>query len=842
MFDSLFAAPARGRVRVALPVPIDSLFDYAIAADLDGSAEVGCRVQVPFSGRSLVGVIVEVLDEVLGEDAATADSPAELARVEKILDPQPVLDGEMIRILGEAAKDVLCPLGLALATALPPGSEPKIVKHTVLTDRGRQALETRATNPAARTVLEMLAERSLAPASLSRRFPQQAALIAMLERDGLIARSQVEARPSATLRSERVVALAPGIDLEAVCSGPLLRARKQAELLRRIAAAGSVATAVLRLENKNDINRVRTLIERGYLVASERAAPRDVLGPPVPRDRPLDLSDEQEAAYACIAAEMRAGGSRRFLLHGVTGSGKTEVYLRAVACALEAGRQALLLVPEITLTHQLVARLRARFGDQLAVLHSGLSPSEKLEQWQRLAAGDTPIAVGARSALFAPLSDLGIIILDEEHDSAYKNDEGFRYRAHELARRRAEAAGCPVVLGSATPSLETRYAADQGSIERLVLASRILGRPLPSVEIIDMVREREVATKGRRSNLTASLRRAIADTLEARAQTILFLNRRGFSTQIYCFECGHAESCQHCEVSLVYHAAENSLRCHYCDFHKRPPEKCGGCGQSETSLLGVGTERLEEEVRSLFPGARIARLDRDTAQRRGHTADVLQALHDREVDILIGTQMVAKGHDFPGVRLVGVVAADMGLHMPDFRAAERSFQLLTQVAGRAGRASDSGRVILQTYVPDHYAIQPVRRHDYEAFYATELEHRRGLSYPPFGRISQLIVSSPDRAEALRCAEQMAGMIRPVLQREAGSEAPTRIQAGAPRFEVLGPAPSPLAKLRGNHRFQVLVKGSDEARVREASEQLRLALDRLPRNVRASLDVDPVSML
>lgn len=839
MFDSLFAAPVRSRVRVALPVPIDSLFDYVIGDDLSEDVQVGCRVQVPFSGRSLVGVVVEVLDL----HAPPTDAvPGEVSRVEKILDTRPALDPEMIRILGEAAHDVLCPLGVALATALPPGSEPRIVKHFRLTDRGRAAQEHGVVQPDARPVLDALAEQSLTPTTLARRFPRSDRQIVLLERDGLIARRDVEARANATLRSERMVALAAGVDLEAVCDGPLARAPRQAALLRRIAADGPIATPALRAENKNNINLVRMLNERGYLVASERLAPRDVLGPPVARDRPLDLTDEQDAAFARIAREIDAHNPQRFLLHGVTGSGKTEVYLRAVARALEAGRQALLLVPEITLTHQLVARLRARFGDQLAVLHSGLSPSERLEQWQRLREGDTPIAVGARSALFAPLSNLGIIIIDEEHDGAYKNDEGFRYRAHDLVRRRAESAGCPVVLGSATPSLEMRYAAERGEIERLVLASRILGRPLPKVEVVDMARQDEIALKGKRSNLTGPLRRAIQETLDAKAQTILFLNRRGFSTQIYCFECGHAERCQHCEVSLVYHAGENILRCHYCDFRKPPPEKCDGCGQSETSLLGMGTERLEEEVRSLFPKARIARLDRDVAQRKGYTASVLQALHDREVDILIGTQMVAKGHDFPGVRLVGVVAADMGLHMPDFRAAERSFQLLTQVAGRAGRASDSGRVILQTYVPDHYAIKPVSQHDYETFYATEIEHRRGLSYPPFGRISQLVVSSRDEAEALRCAEAMAQMVRPPVQTDEERDDSARIESEAPAFEVLGPAPAPLARLRGRYRFQVLVKGSDAARVRTASEVIREALVGLPRSVRGSLDVDPVNML
>ena len=359
-----------------------------------------------------------------------------------------------------------------------------------------------------------------------------------------------------------------------------------------------------------------------------------------------------------------------------------------------------MLVPEITLTHQILARLRGRFGDVLAVLHSGLSPGERLEQWQRLRDGATPIAVGARSALFAPLEKLGVIVIDEEHDSAYKNEEGFRYHARELAGRRAAAAACPLVLGSATPSLESRFAADRGTLRRLVLARRIGDRPLPAVEIVDLVRERELAPRGRRIVLSARARaRACARRSPPAGRASCCLNRRGFSTQVLCFACGAAERCQHCDIALVYHATPQRLRCHYCDFSIAPPERCSQCGAPDTALLGTGTERLEEELRMRLPDARIARLDRDTAAQRGYSERVLRELRERRLDVLLGTQMVAKGHDFPGVQLVGVVLADVGLHLPDFRAAERTFQLLTQVAGRAGRDRAPGRVIVQTYAP-----------------------------------------------------------------------------------------------------------------------------------------------
>jgi primosomal protein N' (replication factor Y) len=537
------------------------------------------------------------------------------------------------------------------------------------------------------------------------------------------------------------------------------------------------------------------------------------------------LTPHQAAALEPIVAAVQERRFESFLLHGVTGSGKTEVYLRAVSAALRAGRQALVLVPEITLTHQIVARLRGRFGDAVAVLHSSLRPRERLEQWRRLHSGSTPIAVGTRSALFAPLEKLGLIVIDEEHDDAYKNEEGFRYHARRLAARLSAAAHCPLVLGSATPSLETRFAADRDRIRRLVLPDRVEARPMPAVSIVDLARARQLAARGERVILSRELRRAMADTLAEGGQTILFLNRRGFSTQILCFDCGFAERCPHCDIALVYHAPEQRLRCHYCDHAKVLPEICSQCGAPDSALLGLGTQRVEEEARIHFPDARIVRLDRDTARRRGFVEEVLSGVRRGQIDVLVGTQIVAKGHDYPGVRLVGVVMADIGLHLPDFRATERTFQLLTQVAGRAGRDSAPGRVIVQTFVPDHYAIRPVVDHDFEGFYRQELGHRRDLGYPPFGRLVRALISATEEAQTRAAADQLAHALEP-----------------ASGFEVLGPAPAPLARLRGRHRFQLLVKGADEASMRRAAEILVAATRRLPHGVQAIVDTNPVNML
>ncbi|MEM7409035.1 MAG: primosomal protein N' [Myxococcota bacterium] len=809
MPEDLFAA---SRVaRVALPVPVDELFEYTIPATIAAKIEPGMRVRVRFGGRALVGVVVE--------RASAPHFEGRLRPIEAVVDSAPVLSPALLTVLRDTADDVLCPIGIALATALPAGSAPVIRKGYALTPRGRHAAESGAARGAVRAILEALARAPRTAAQLrAQGGAQTVPTLDALSRDGWVRSQEIERGPTARVARERIAAITPGADLAAM-RAQLGRAPRQLETLERLAEESPLPTRTL------PAAPLRALVERGFVVTDERDTPRDVLGTPLEDAAQVELTADQARALQPIEAAIRDRAPTSFLLHGVTGSGKTEVYLRAVATALETGRQALVLVPEITLTHQILARLRSRFGDRLAVLHSGLRPGERVEQWQRLRGGDTPIAVGARSALFAPLERLGVIVLDEEHDGAYKNDEGFRYHARELAQRRAAAAGCPVILGSATPALETRYAAERGEIQRLVLAHRIGGRPLPSVELVDLADEKAQAPRGRKVILSRRLRAALNETLAQGGQSILFLNRRGFSTRIFCFDCGHAERCEDCDVALVYHASEGALRCHYCDHQRPPPERCGGCGTPDTALLGLGTERLEEEVRTLFPHARIARLDRDIAQRRGATERILHDLRAEAIDVLIGTQMVAKGHDFPGVRLVGVVAADVGLHLPDFRAAERTFQLLTQVAGRAGRDRAPGRVILQTFVPNHYAVAPVREHDYEKFYAQELAHRTSLGFPPVGRLAHVLLHGESLVDTTAQAQQLS----------------ERLRREVPGCDVLGPAPAPLPRLRGRYRWQILLKGED-AEVRAAALLARDASTRLKDGIQAAVDVRPWSML
>ena len=469
------------------------------------------------------------------------------------------------------------------------------------------------------------------------------------------------------------------------------------------------------------------------------------------------------------------------------------------------------------------------------MLHSGLSAGERFDQWRRIREGAHPIAIGARSAIFAPFEELGLIVIDEEHDGAYKSEEGFRFHARDIAQLRADAQNCPLVLGGATPDVSTAYRADRGEFERLLLPERVASRPLPSVDVVDMSRERR--RQGRPALLSGALRTGLRETLAAGQQSILFVNRRGFASWVYCFSCGHALHCKHCDIALVYHSTDGplradqpeqgELRCHYCGYTEEPSDRCPNCLSTEGGLLGFGTERVEEEVCTLFPDARVGRLDRDTSQRKGAQREILRAFHAGETEILVGTQMVAKGHDVPGVTLVGVIAADLGLHFPDFRASERTFQLLTQVAGRAGRGEDPGRVIVQTFLPQHYAIELARNHDYESFHREELERRRPHGYPPFRSLWLFGLSGLDARAVEAAATDLA---------QRAATAP-----GAESIEILGPAPAPLARIRDRFRWHVILLGPSRSLRRVSSALLELNRKRY-KGVDLRVVPSPVQML
>jgi len=619
-------------------------------------------------------------------------------------------------------------------------------------------------------------------------------------------------------------------DLESVLKS-LHRAPKQAALLRKaiinpgltrkeLAAAAGVSTSL-----------VDALVEKGMLVVSLENLPR----------RPgraaqtsvemngLILNTGQKAALEQVAKAIRTGLFNVFLLHGITGSGKTEVYLRAISIALEAGRQAVVLVPEISLTPQMVELFRERFGGQVAVLHSALSGGERYDEWRRIKEGEAPVVLGTRSAVFAPLSRPGLFVIDEEHESSYKQDDHLRYHAREVALKRAQLTGAVVLLGSATPSLESQLKASKGGPYQLLrLTDRIDGRPLPPVRVVDMRKEIKDGNSGIFSRVLIA---AVNRRLERGEQVLLFLNRRGYATFIICRECGLVLKCPRCDISLICHR-DGRLRCHYCNHSARLPDLCPGCGSQNIRYFGAGTQKVEEEARQFFPEARILRMDSDSTARKGSHAKIINAFRDRQVDILIGTQMIAKGLDFPGVTLVGVVNADTTLHMPDFRAAERTFQLLTQVAGRAGRGDLPGEVLIQTYNPDHYSITAAAAHDCDRFYLSEMPVRRSLRYPPFSHLARLLFTHEDEEEVKKGAEQAKEMMKDLL---TGS---------AKDISILGPAPAPLSKIKDRYRWQLVIKASRRDLLRDLIRESLSALERGPSSLKPAVNVDinPQGML
>lgn len=571
---------------------------------------------------------------------------------------------------------------------------------------------------------------------------------------------------------------------------------------------------------------VSALAGKGYVSAEDReVAENPFFETPVPRkDGPTPNPDQVEA-IAAMQAKLDGGGG--FLLHGVTGSGKTEVYLRLIAAARERGQGALVLVPEIALTPQLVHRFRERFGDAIAVMHSEITDRGRDDAFRGLRSGRLHMAIGARSALFAPVRNLGVIVVDEEHDGSFKQEEGFRYHARDMALLRAHRAGAVCVLGSATPSLESVYLSENSKLTRLSLASRATSQSLPRVELVDLQKYRK-GPSGHRL-LSAPLHRALEACLEAGGQAILFLNRRGFAPSLRCEPCGEVQECPACSVGLTFHRGAGVLRCHYCDFIRRAGTGCLKCGESPLVELGTGTEQIESLLKDVFPVARVARLDRDTASGRGVEA-VLTKLRRKEVDILVGTQMVTKGHDLPGVTLVGVIVADQSLAFPDFRAPERTFQLLSQVAGRAGRGELPGRVLLQTYQVEQPVLRWAQHHDFDAFCRAEMVERVKHGFPPFARMMAVRIDAADETRAKEVATQLAAFARnhPASQGD--------------RVQVLGPAPAPIAKLRARYRYRFLLRGSDRIALRAVSAALVDRIDAGISPARASLDVDPVNML
>jgi primosomal protein N' (replication factor Y) (superfamily II helicase) len=839
---------------VALPVPLDRTFTYAVR---DGQApRRGARVIAPFRNEKLIGVVTAVTEQ------ASADF--EVRSLETVLDQEPLLSEQLLELAEWIAHYYLAPLGEVLRAMLPLMAEVRRTVYYRITDLGRDVLAdaldgkgkrlTGLPHPSRagrrnggnralsaeeqdldRRVLDRLASGEPVKVSTLRTATSATLpVLAALVRKKWIARETLAAERDAR-RMERFAVLL-GDRADAVD-----RALTQAQekILGELAASGGeMPLAELRRRNLSS-STLQTLVRRGRVRIEERAAAFH-LGGLAPATATFQLNAAQDGALTTLTAAL--GAFRPFLLRGITGSGKTAVYLAAMQRALDRGFSSILLVPEIGLTPQTAGLLDQAFGSRVALLHSALTPEERSEQWRRIRRGEAPIVVGTRSAIFAPAPNLGLILVDEEHDQSYKQEETPRYNARDVAVMRAKLAGAVVVLGSATPSLESWQNAAQGKYARIELRERVMNRPLPEVELVDMRREfRETQHEQLFSRSLIDQTKAALDRGE---QALILLNRRGYSFAVICRACGEKLECRNCAIALTHHksaiAGEDAdaelaragqrLECHYCGFKRTVPARCPRCDSEHLYYLGAGSQQGEERLAEIFPGARIGRMDRDTVRGRHDLENLLARLHAGEINLLVGTQMIAKGHDIHGITLVGVVGCDHALALPDFRAAERVFQLIAQVSGRAGRGELPGRVVVQTYYPDHYAILAAVEHNYAAFAERELKYRRWMHYPPFGALANVLVQSPKLEEAAAWAATLGKSF-------------VYDQTAPEGVRVLGPCTAPIARIKGVYRFHLILKSASRRALNTALRRMLAHAEEagVPRRSLV-VDVDPLRLM
>jgi primosomal protein N' (replication factor Y) len=800
---------------VALPVPLDRTFTYSVCEDEKVSR--GARVIVPFRNEKLVGVVTT--------SAVAAPTEFQAKPLEAVLDQEPLLNEHLFALAEWIAGYYLAPIGEVLRSMLPLMAEVRRTVYYRITNLGRDILAgshdgdsftlrpKRSTRKISvfistaepsmeRRVLERLSSgESVKVSTLRTATAASLPILSSMLRKKWIAR-ETSATERDARRTERFAVLNPDTRL------PALTKLQQAVLAELAANRGELPLGELR-RRALPYSTLQTLVRRELVRIEERAAAFHLGGIEAP-SAPLALNESQLDALATIVS--RPGEFHTFVLHGVTGSGKTAVYLQAMQRALDRGQSAILLVPEIGLTPQMAGLLDAAFGSRVALLHSALTPEERTEQWRRIHHGEAPIVVGTRSAIFAPAPNLGLILVDEEHDQSYKQEETPRYNARDVAVMRAKLAGAVVVLGSATPSLESWQNSVHGKYTRIEMNDRVKNRPLPAVELIDM--RREFQETGHEQLFSRFLVDQTHQTLERGEQAIILLNRRGYSFAVICRACGKKFECRNCAIALTHHRpsgedqiarAGQRLECHYCGFKRSVPSKCPECGSEHLYYLGAGSQQGEERLAEIFPGARIGRMDRDTVRGRHDLEHLLARLHSGEINLLVGTQMIAKGHDIHGVTLVGVVGCDHALSMPDFRAAERVFQLMTQVSGRAGRGELPGRVVVQTYYPDHYAILAASKHDYCAFAERELKYRRWMHYPPFGVLANVLIQSEKLEEAAAWSAEIGKWFQKI--------APEGVR-------ILGPCTAPIARIKNVYRFHLILKADSRKALNAA---LRAAL-------------------
>jgi primosomal protein N' (replication factor Y) len=803
---------------VALPLPLRTTFTYRVPEALDKSIVTGARVVVPFRNRAMLGV-------VLGRSDSADD--VSLKNVTEVLDSVPALSPCLVELGRWISKYYLAPIGETFRVMLPPMVEVQFERKWQINEAGQarlQELQALATpteaQSADRALLQLMTARggAVSEEALGSVRGGAARASRLLRRNEMVTRESGRHR---SLRMERTVAWKGQAQ-----PAPLRPAEQR---IHRALTESAGPLPLVSLLKMADVSRsvVQRLVKEAKLVISEKpltwesvSFAADLL-PPVNQ-----LNAEQAQVMEAIGLRLRAGAFHAALLHGVTGSGKTEIYLRAVEATLALGRTAIILVPEIALTVWISNLCRARFGGTIAVLHSGLSDRERAVEWWRVRGHEARVVVGTRSAVFAPLENVGLVVVDEEQESSYKQEEAPRYHGRDVALVRAKLEGAVALLGSATPSLESYQRAREGKYELLCLQSRVENRPMAAVQIADL--REDFRRTHKTTPISNDLREAIARELAAGRQSIVLINRRGYSWFVLCRSCGATISCENCSIALTYHKKRERLACHYCGFARRVPGACPKCNSEHLYFVGAGAEQVEEHLRALFPHARIARLDRDTVRHRRAFGQVLNAFGAGKIDILVGTQIVAKGHDFHGVTLVGVASADAQLGLPDFRAAERTFQLMTQVAGRAGRGVLLGEVIVESYHPEHYAIQMAASQDYISFFEKESHFRRLMHYPPFVSLASVLVRGTKLEKAIHWSRQIKTFFE---------------SQKMPEIRILGPAAAPLARLKREYRFHFLLKSTRKAALnRLLNKCLSYCADKEIPDRAILVDVDPINLL
>ncbi|MCG7338687.1 primosomal protein N' [Staphylococcus sp. ACRSN] len=776
--------------KVIVDIPsksVDFTFDYLVPSRMQSMIQIGMRVVVPFGPRTIQGYIMAITDQPDSEI-----NVSKLKEIKEIQDIKPELTQELIELTDWFNNYFVTKRISMLEVMLPSAIKAKYTKYfTIQNDK-----------------LDVL------PKEIAHRFNKEGqylykaaqsngdldALLPFLKK-GVI-NEYTELSQSLKKKKQRAVRIVEGIDIDMVLN-TLEKSKKQYELYAYLADERQHTILLKDLESMAfSKSSIDTLVRKGYVEKYDAIVERDPFETNVfEQDQKQQLTDDQQSAYNAISEIIESRQQRTFLLHGVTGSGKTEVYLQTIEKVLNSGKQAMMLVPEIALTPQMVLRFKRRFGDEVAVLHSGLSKGERYDEWQKIRDGKASVSVGARSSVFAPFKSLGMIIIDEEHESSYKQEDYPRYHARDIAEWRSQYHQCPLVLGSATPSLESFARAEKGVYQLLSLPHRVNKQAMPDIHIVDM---REELSAGNRSMFSNELKEAIQLRLDRKEQIVLFLNRRGYASFMLCRDCGHVPQCPNCDISLTYHKSSDQLKCHYCGHQAPAPNICPSCESEHIRQVGTGTQRVEELLQDTFNEARIIRMDVDTTARKGAHEKLLTEFESGKGDILLGTQMIAKGLDYPNITLVGVLNADTMLNLPDFRASERTYQLLTQVSGRAGRHEKEGQVIIQTYNPDHYAIKDVQANDYHAFFEKEMNYRKLGKYPPYFFLINFTISHKDMKKVMEASKHIHQIL---------------LQHLSDKAFVLGPSPAALSRINDEYRFQILVKYKSEAALHEALKYL-----------------------